>query len=175
MKRHFNFIAIFVMAFAVLLLSGCGEKRTELKFEGEEGTIVFNVKEKAGYKISTKKEDLRTTREQGTLIGDGFKIGIEFNDDFGYFFDSDFDKIKEARKDYDDYKEVTYSKLNGVQYFYGSYNSYEIMLPCGDSKDYFLTLSVYGAKDTEEAAKTAIQNEELLDVLNNITLIKAAK
>lgn len=172
MKRHFNLIAVFVMAIAILLLAGCG--RTELKFEGEEGTIVFSVKN-ADYKISTDKKDLRTSREQGALVGDNFKIGIEFDDDFNYFFESDFNKIKEARKDKEEYKEVTYGKIKGIQYFYGGYNSYEIILPCGDSKDYFLVLSVYGAKDTEEAAKAAIESKEVQDVLNNIVSIKSAK
>ena len=60
------------------------KKRKELKFKGEEGTIVFNVKEDTNYKISTDKKDLRTSREQAALVGKDFKIGIEFNDDFGY-------------------------------------------------------------------------------------------
>ena len=175
MKRHLNIIAVLVMAVAVLLLTGC-EKRTELKFEGEEGTIVFNVKEKAGYKISTDKKDLRTTREQGAFVGKDFKIGIEFNDDLDYFFDGDFKNLVEKRKaDYDDVKEVKYGDFTGIQYFYGSYNCYNILLKVEGSKDYFLELSVYGAKDTEDAAKAAIANEEVLDVLNHITSIKAAK
>ncbi len=175
MKKYFNLIAVVVMVFAITLLTGCGDKRTELKFEGEEGTIVFNVKEKAGYKISTKSEDFRTGREQAVLIGEGFKIGIEFDSDFSYFYDSDFSMLKDSRKSYDEFKDVTYSNIKGFQYFYDSYNRYNVILPCGDSKDYVLVLYVYGSEDKEESAKKAIKNEELLDVLNNITTIKAAK
>ena len=175
MKRHFNFIAVLVMVIAIGFLTGCGEKRTELKFEGEEGTIVFNVKEKAGYKLSTKADDFKTGRDQAVLIGKDFTIGIEFDADFGYFYDGDFAMIKDSRKNYDDYKEVTYSDIKGIQYFYDSYNRYNVILPCGDSKEYVLTLYIYGSKDTEKSAKEAIKSEELLDVLNNITTIKAAK
>ena len=175
MKRHFNLLAILALVASAFLLTGCGVKREELKFEGEEGTIVFNVKKDGGYKISTDSKDFRTSREQGILIGNGFKIGIEFDSDFKYYYDSDFAKLKDQRKTYAEFKEVTYSKVNGFQYFYDSYNRYNIILPCGDSKEYFLTLYVYGAKDTEDSAKAAIANEEVLDVLNNITSIKAAK
>ena len=175
MKKHINIIALVVMAFAVLLLSGCKPKREELKFKHEEGTIVFNVKKDMGYKISTDKKDFRTSREQGVLIGKDFKIGIEFDDDFKYFFKSDFNKIKEARKESDDYKEVTYSDIKGFQYFYDGYNRYTVILPCNDSKEYFLSLNIYGSKDNEESAKKAINNEEVIDILNNIVSIKSAK
>lgn len=175
MKKLRNLIAILLVVCVASLMTGCGEKREELKFKGEEGSITFNVKQDGNYKISTDKKDLRTSREQGALVGKDFKIGIEFDDDFNYFFDSDFNKIKEKRKSNDDYKEVTYGDIKGIQYFYGGYNCYNVILPCGDSKEYFLTLSVYGAKDTEEAAKEAIKSEEVQDVLNHITSIEAKK
>lgn len=168
-----KFLKVFSIALlAAFILTGC-EKRKEVKFDGEEGTITFNVKEDSGCKISTDKEDLRTSREQGSLVCKDFKIGIEFNDDLDYFFDGDFNKLKEKRKDYEDYKEVTFGDYKGIQYFYGGYNDYEILLQIKGSKKYFLTLSVYGKEDTEKAAKTAIKSEEVLDVLNNITSISA--
>ena len=165
----------FLVLVAVLVLTGCEPKREELKFEGKEGTIVFNVKSDAGYKISTDKADLRTSREQAALVGKDFKIGIEFNDDFGYFFKGDWKALKEKRKSNTEYKEVTYGDLKGIQYFYGSYMYYEIELPCGDSKEYNLILTVRGNEDNEKSAKAAIKNEEVLDVLNHITSIKSKK
>ena len=169
-----KFLKVFSIALlAALILTGC-EKRKEVKFDGEEGKITFNVKEDSGCKISTDMKDLRTSREQGSLVCKDFKIGIEFNDDLDYFFDGDFNKLKEKRKsDHKDLKEVTFGDYKGIQYFYGGYNDYEIMLQIKDSKKYFLTLSVYGKEDTEKAAKTAIKSEEVLDVLNNITSISA--
>lgn len=176
MKKLKGVILVALLAVTVLVVTtGCEPKREELKFEGKEGTIVFNVKADAGYKISTDKEDLRTSREQGALVGKDFKIGIEFNDDFGYFFKGDWDALKAKRKDNTEYKEVTYGDLKGIQYFYGSYNYYEIILPCGDSKEYFVELTVRGNEDTEKSAKEAIKNEEVIDVLNHITEIKSAK
>lgn len=175
MKKYFNLLAVLLMFTTILLLTGCGEKREDLQFKGEEGSITFNVIKDKGYKISTDKKDLRTSREQGALVGDNFKIGIEFNDDFNYFFDSDWNKLKKARKDNTEYKEVEYSGMKAIQYFYGGYNCYEVLLPCGDSKEYFLNLSVYGSKDTEKAAKEAIESKEVQDVLNHITEIKSKK
>lgn len=176
MKKSLKFISIVLVAvIGMLIITGCAPKRKELKFKGEEGSITFNVKEDSGYKISTNSDDLRTSREQGVLIGKDFKIGIEFNDDLDYFFDGDFNKLKDARKDRDDYKEVTYGDYKGIQYFYGGYMCYNVILKIEGSKDYFLELSVYGAEDNEKAAKEAIKNEEVLDVLNNITEITAKK
>ena len=174
MKKYFKHVAVFAFALALtIILTGCEPKRTDVTFKGEEGTITFAVTEDSGCKISTNKEDLRTTREQASLVCKDFKIGIEFNDDYEYFFDSDFNKLKEARKDYDDFKEVTYSNHKGIQYFYGGYNSHEVLIPI--DKKYYLDLSVYGKEDTEKAAKTAIKSEAVQDVLNNIKEFKAEK
>lgn len=174
MRRFVRVFALVIALSSVMLLAGCGTKRTDLKFAGEEGSVTFSVKD-SSYKISTDKKDLRTSREQGALVADNFKIGIEFNDDFGYFFKGDFEKLKNARKDYDDYKEVTYSGIKGIQYFYGGYNCYNIILPIKGSKDTYLELSVYGKKDTEAAAKEAIKSDEVQDVLNNMSNITAKK
>ena len=171
MKKFLKLFSVLVIVLlAVTLLTGCGkkEKKEDLTFDGEEGKITFQVKEGSGYKISTNKDDLRSTREQGVLIGNGFKIGIEFSDDYNYFFESNLDKLKEARKDYDDYKEVKYGGVDGVQYFYGGYNRYEVMLPVANNEKYYLDLTIYGSEDTEESAKAAIANQEVLDILNSI-------
>lgn len=173
MNKYLKILSIaLIMLFAIVLLTGCGAKKAKketLTFDGEEGKISFEVKENSGYKISTEKEDLRTSREQGALVGNEFKIGIEFCDDYNYFFESNLDKLKEDKKDNDDYKEVKYGGVDGVQYFYGSYNCYNIILPVANNEKYYLELSVYGNKDTEEAAKTAIANQEVLDILNSIS------
>ena len=174
--KKLKFLALFlVVAVVTVMTTGCEAKREELKFEGKEGTIVFNVKAGSDYKISTDKADFRTSREQAALVGKDFKIGIEFNDDFGYFFKGDFDALKAKRKDYPEYKEIEYSGIKGIQYFYGSYMYYEIILPCGDSKDYDVILTVRGNEDNEKSAKAAIANEEVQDILNHITTIKSAK
>lgn len=170
-----GFIGLFVFAIAILFVTGCEPKREALKFDGEEGSLVFNVKEDGGYKLSTDKKDFRNTREQGILIGKDFKISIEFDDTYKYFFDSDFNKLKEKRKDNQDFKEVEYSGIKGIQYFYGGYNSYTIYLPVEGDDEHVLVLSVYGKEDKEKSAKEAIANEEVIDVLNNITEIKGKK
>lgn len=170
MKKSLKILSIIlVLAFTIVLLTGCGkEKKEALTFDGDEGKITFQVKEGSGYKISTEDDDLRTSREQGVLLANDFKIGIEFCDDYNYFFESNLDKLKEARKDYDDYKEVKYAGVDGVQYFYGGYNRYEVILPVANNNKYYLELSIYGTEDTEESAKAAIANQEVIDILNSI-------
>ena len=176
MKKYFKHVVVFAFALVLtIILTGCEPKRNDVTFKGEEGTITFAVTEDSGCKISTKNEDLRTSREQASLVCKDFKIGIEFNDDYGYFFNSDFNKLKEKRKDYDDFKEVTYSGNKAIQYFYGGYNSYEVLIPVDNNKEYYLDLSVYGKEDTEKAAKAAIKSEVVQDVLNNIKEFKATK
>ena len=173
-----GFVGLFLVAVAVIFLTGCEPKREALKFDGEEGTLTFNVKADGGYKISTDQKDFRNSREQGMLIGKDFKISIEFDDTFGYFFDGDFSKLKAKRKDSykdDQYKEVKYSDLDGFQYFYSGYNSYTIYLPVEGDKEHVLVLSVYGKEDKEAAAKEAIENEEVQDVLNHISDIAGKK
>lgn len=159
---------LLIMALAIVVLTGCGVKKEELIFDGEEGKITFSVKTDSNPRISTDKEDLRTSREQGALVTDNYKIGIEFCDDYNYFFDSNLDKLKEARKDYDEYKEVKYGGVEGVQYFSGGYMCYEIILPVQNNDKYYLNLSVYGNEDNEASAKEAISSQDVIDVLNSI-------
>ena len=159
---------LLIVVLALIVLTGCSPKTEVLTFDGEEGKISFTVKADSGYRISDNKDDLRTSREQGALVGNDFKIGIEFCDDYEYFFESNLDKLKEARQDYDEYKVVTYNGVEGVQYFYGGYNCYDIMLPVANNSKYYLALTVYGTEDKQEAAKAAIENQDLLDILNSI-------
>lgn len=154
---------------AMLSLTACGEKKDQLTFDGKEGKITFSVKKGSDYRISTDKKDLRTSREQGALVGNNFKIGIEFCDDYKYFFDSSLDKMKDKKKGNTDYKEVKYAGVDGVQYFYGGYNCYEVLLPVKNNEKYYLILTIYGKEDNEQSAKDAINNKELTDILDSIT------
>ena len=171
MKKLF----IVLIVVLVIFITGCDIGREELKFNGDEGSITFNVKKDKKYKLSTDKNDLRTSREQAILIGDNFKIGIEFDDNFDYFFKGDWDKLVKARKDNKDFKKVTYSDIKGIEYFYGGFMRYNVILNIKDSKKYYLVLTVYGDKDDEKSAKKAINSEEVKDILNHISSISSKK
>ena len=168
MKKSLKLFSVLLgFALVISFMTGC-EKREDLTFKGEEGTITFNVP--AGkYKISTKDKDKRTSREQGVLVGDNFKIGIEFSDDYGYFFKSDFNKMKKAREDYDDLKVVKYSDNKAIQFFNSGYMDYEIMIPVKNNKEYYLDLCVHPKKETEKDAKKLINSDEVQDILNHMT------
>jgi len=42
------------------------------------------------------------------------------------------------------------------------------MLPVKNNENYYLALTIYGKEDKEAAAKEAIANSEVLDILNSI-------
>ena len=168
MKKFKTIAIVALMVLIIPFITAC-DKRQEVKFDGEEGTVTFAPKESYGCKLSTNKEDFRNSREQGMVICNNFKVSIEF-DDISYFFPKGFSQYKEKRKaDYKDLKEITYSGIKTVQYFYGGYNDYEVTFPVEGNDKYVLHLSVYGNKDTEKAAKDAINSEEVQDFLNNIS------
>jgi len=173
MKKIISIFCLLVLI--VFVLSGCKQKqkRINIIFDGKEGKIVFAVKEDNKYKISSDSKEFRTTREQGVLVGKNFKIGIEFSDDLDYYSNGDFEKLKESRKKEEDYKEVTYSGTNGIEYFYGNYQRYDIYLPIKNDKKNVLILTIYGSKDTKESAKKALKSEEVQDILNNIISFNA--
>ena len=50
---------------------------------------------------------------------------------------------------------------------------YEVVLPIKGAKEHVLVLTVYGNGDNEKAAKEAINNEEVQDILNHIVSIEA--
>lgn len=174
MKNWKKLISMSLLVVALIFITGC-EKREEIKFNGEEGNITFSLKTDKKYRISTDKNDFRTSREEAMLLGNGFKIGIEFDHDYGYFYKSDWKELIKKRKDNEDFKEVTYSDIKGIQYFYSGYMRYNVILQIKDSQKYCLVLTVYGEKATEEAAKNAINNKEVIDILNHITSITAKK
>jgi len=160
---------ILALLLLLPLLTGCQSKRTELKYEGKEGIIAFNIKNDSGCKLTNNKEDFRTTREQAMLVCSTFKIGIEFSDDFEYFYDGDITKLKIDKKTNKDYTEVKYSNIDGIQYFYSGYNRYNVILFLNGSEKYYLLLTVYGEYDNKESAKAAIRSIDLQDILNNIS------
>ena len=171
MKIKKKNILILLFIITTLLITGC-IKREKIIFDGEEGSLTFNIKNLKNYKLSNDKKDLRSSREQGILIGNEFKIGIEFDDTFNYFFKSDFEKLKKERKDYKDYKEIEYSGLKGIQYFYEGYMRYEVVLQLEQDKEHTLVLTIYGNEDNEKSAKETINNKKVQDILNNMTDIK---
>lgn len=165
-KKIKLFSLILLISICIPLLSGCGI-REKLTYKGKEGTITFNVL-KDKYKLSTNEDDFRTSKEQAILIADDFKIGIEFNSDFEYFYNSDFNEVKKLGKEYKEYNEVTYSEVKGIQYFYSGYMRYDVLLPIKESKKHFLVLTVYGKKDDAKSAKKAIKSDEVRDVLEHM-------
>lgn len=174
MKNLRRYLTISLLIIGTLtLLTGCTQKREDVKFDGNEGSITFYLKQENKYKISTSRDDLKTVREQAIIIGKDFKIGIEFDNDFSYYYKGNFEEVKKKRKENEDYKEVTYSEMKGIQYFYPGYMRYNVVLPIKNSKTYYLVLTVYGKEDTQKSAKEAIKNEEVLDVLNHITKVSA--
>ncbi len=168
-----NIIKVLILTIIIVpILSVCSLGRKDITFNGDEGKIVFSVKKDGKYKLSTNKNDFRTTREQAVILGDGYKIGIEFDDDFDYFYKGDFNAVKKAKKKYDEYKEVKYSNLKGIQYFYIGYMRYEIIIPIKDNKKTYLVLTVNGKKNDEKSAKEAIENQDVQDILNHIKEVK---
>lgn len=166
-------ITLVLTLVITLLVTGCGgAKKEDLKFDGKKGTVTFTVNKDAGYKLSTKADDFRTSREQGMIIGKDFSIGIEFSDDLDYFHKGDFKAFKEEKKDNEEFKEVTYSDIKGIQYFYSGYMRYEIILPIEGNNKYTLNLTVYGKDETEKDAQTAIKSEEVKAILNGMKDIK---
>lgn len=170
-KKVIRKIGLLFLLVFIIMITGCFQKREKLEFKGKEGTIVFSLKAENKYKISTKSKDLRTSREQAVLIANDFKVGIELSDDYKYLFNSDFNRLKHDRKTNDDYKEVTYSNVDGIQYFYSGYMRYQVILPIKENNSYYLCLYVYGKDDNKESAKKAINSEEVIDVLNHISII----
>ena len=49
---------------------------------------------------------------------------------------------------------------------------YTVILPINGNKKYTLNFNIYGKEETEESAKEAIKNEDVLDILNNLQDIK---
>lgn len=173
MKKGKIFLSTIVLTLVLsLLVTGCGNKREELRFDGGEGSFTILAKRNAGYKISSDADDLRTSKEQAVIIGKDFSIGIEFNDDLDYFFNGDFNELKKTRIEENNAQEVTYSNIKGIQYFYDGYMRYTVILPINGNKKYTLNFNIYGKEETEESAKEAIKNEDVLDILNNLQDIK---
>ena len=169
MKKFKVFAFITAIVLIIPFITAC-DKKVEQKIETEEGTVTFTTKESAECKASTDKDDFRHSAQDGIMICKDYKIGVEFNDWYDYYFDSDSKKLLEKRKeDHKDAKEVTYNGKKAVQFFYGGYNGYDLQFPVDENKNYYIIISVYGIKDTEEAGKAAFNNKDVQDILNSIT------
>ena len=170
--RNVKIFVILILALSTtLLITGCESKKEEWKYDGKEGSVLFSLKGNTDYKLSTKESDLKSSKEEAMLLGKDFSIGIDFNDDLDYFYKGDFNALKKERQAEEDYKDVTYSNIKGIQFFYSGYMRYQVTLPIQGNNKYTLDLTVYGKEESEKAAKDAINNDEVKEILNSITSI----
>lgn len=161
--------AIAIIVIAIVCAVGIGGKKT-VSFTDEEdtkATMSLSFSKKANYTLSTNKEDFRTTRDDAILKGDSFNITFQFTK---YFGNETLANIKEERKDSEEFKDVTYNKMNGFSYYYPSYVTYKVVLPVSESV--YAELCIF-PKDImsskQEEAKAAYESEAVQKILNNIS------
>ena len=158
MKKVVNLLIILIVP--LLLLVGCNI-RDQVVYNGNKIKLTFNVK--GDYKLEKSKKYLRNAREKAIFIGSTFKIGIEVND---LEDNKSFDDYKKEYKKEEDFKEVTYSGMNGFQFYTPSYLRYEIYLPVNDK--IVLRLNVYSANDNKKSTTKELESSEVQDILDNM-------
>ena len=168
-----NIIMILLLFVISISLTGCFEQRKQFKIKTKEYTIIINAISKNNYTLSTKIEDLRSSREEGMLFGKDFSIGIDISNELSYEeYNNDFNKLKNVYKKEKEFKEVTYSGIKGFQLYNITFISYQIYLPVKNDKSKVLILSVYSKANLDEATKEIYNRKEIKDILNNVKIIK---
>lgn len=161
MKKALKIFIILILP--VLLLTGCvGDK---LVYEDTNVKVTFEVM--GDYKLVTKKEYFRTSREKAMVLDNKFKIGIEFNNDL---VDKNikFDKFMKNYNKEQDFKKVEYSDMKGFLFYTPDYLRYEIYLQVNDKL--ILRLNVYSPNDNKKATTKVLESEEVEEILEHITV-----
>ena len=152
-------------------MTGCENKRENLKYDGKNIDVVFQVNKDCNYKVSTDYNDFITVREKAMLIGKKFKIGIEEDDNLSLpAYEGKFSKFMEHYSNEPEFKKTNYSNINGFQKFDASYIRYEVYIPVNNH--FVLKLNIYSNKNTPEATKQYLNSKEVQDILNNVTIKK---
>ena len=168
MKKNYKLLILLVLP--VLLLSGCFKKETlkDLMYEDVDYKVTFGIKEKYDYKLVMDRDYFRTSREEGMILGNNFRIGIEFNRDLA-LKNTTFDKYMKKYEKEEDFKKVKYGKMNGFQFYYRTYLRYEIYLQVND--ELILRLNIYSLNDNKKATTAALESSEVQDILKHITVV----
>ena len=152
-----------ILIICTITLTGC--LRDKIVYDGEQIKITFKVLD--DYKLKTDREYFRNAREEAILVGNSFKIGIEVNNDLKNDKIT-FDEFKNRYKDREDYKEVKYSKIKGIQFYTREYLRYEIYLPINDKL--ILRLNIYSVNDNKKDTKAELESKDVKDILNHMKI-----
>ena len=171
MKKKIIYTSL-LMLLVLTTMTGClFEKRNELKVKEENITVTFKILEKIKYTLSKELKDFKSSRECAMIITKDFKIGVEINKDMSYEkYKGSFEKLKKARSESTEYKEVTYSGIKGFQRYNESYMRYEVYLPIKDNDEQCLQLNIYSTKNRDEATREQYKSKEVQDILNHIKI-----
>lgn len=175
MKKIIYISLVIIIIASLFVLTGCTNTKTiDLVYKDKSNVqITFKVDEKANYRLSENKDEFRTSRENATLFGDTFNIGVEVYDDLIFDrYNGSFEKYAEEHKDNDEYTEVTFNGMKGYSVYYGSYVRYEVLLPVKDSNKYFVKFTIYSTvdKNSKESVKEQFESEKVRNILNNIEI-----
>lgn len=169
MKKKVIYTSL-LMLLVLTTMTGClFEKRNEVKVKEENITVTFKILEKIKYTLSKELKDFKSSRECAMIITKDYKIGVEINKDMSYEkYKGSFEKLKKARSESTEYKEVTYSGIKGFQRYNESYMRYEVYLPIKDNDEQCLQLNIYSTKNRDEATREQYKSKEVQDILNHI-------
>ena len=163
-------IIIFLIGLTTTV-TGCFEKRKEIKFTDDNITVTFKVKEDTNYKLSKDVKEFRSSREDATIFAKDFSIGIDISDEISYKeFNNDFTKLLNSYKKEKDFKEVSVSGLKGFQKYNISYIRYEVYLPIKNDNTKNLIINIYSNANKDEVTKQIYESNEIKDIINHLSV-----
>lgn len=160
-----NFKKITKIFFAfvfLILLTGC--RRVKLEYRGEDLNISFKAIQK--YNITKDRNFFRTAREEGMVVGDKFKIGIEHP--IAIKNKKEFDKFMKEHKNEEDFKEIKYSGYKGFIFYTPPYIRYEIYLNI-DNKN-IVRFNIYSANDKKKFQTEALNSKDVQYLLKHMKI-----
>lgn len=167
-KKVLKLLSICVVSLCVVFcLDGCAKKLKTVSYTDKKTNIKTSISfdEEANYTLSEDSNDLRTTRENAILLGDDFKISMEYN---SLSSGQTMDYVKDVYKKYEDYKEITFNEIKGYSMYNASYVRYDVALPA--SNKVYVVFHVYSndSKSKKDDVKKLYESEKIKEILNTV-------
>lgn len=169
MKKGLKYLILVITLLTIT--TGCFVKREKITIKKDNYEVILQVKNKKDFKISQEITDFKSSREDYMLFGKNFNISIDFSNELSNpSYKENFKNLNTQYNKEKDYKEVTYNKVKGFQYYNVGYLRYDVYLPIPNDNMNNMTIAIYPLEMSEQAAKNTYYSKEVQDLLKHIII-----
>ena len=172
MKNIKKYIIYLIIVLITLSATACMKNSKTITYTKDKIEIKLKINDNIKYTLSEDIKDFKSSREDAMILTDKYHIGIDISNELSYSkYNGNFENLKNSHKEKaQDFKEVTYHKINGFQEYNINYMRYEVYFPIKNDKENIVICNIYAPETKDNMVKEIFQSKEIQNILNSITI-----